>query len=55
MQYISSIVQLNLIVYIQYFILLIKINNYRFITIVDSNIINNFIAKTLVKRKEYFI
>ncbi len=45
--------QLNLIVYIQYFIISIKINNCRLIAIINFNATNNFIIKTLVKREEY--
>jgi len=46
--------QLNSTIYVQYFIISIKINNRRFIAIIDFNIINNFIIKTLIKRKKYF-
>ncbi len=45
--------QLNLIVYTQYFIILVRINRQQLIAIVDSNATNNFIVKTFVKKK-YF-
>ncbi len=41
--------------YIQYFIILIKVNNCRHIVIVNFDTINNLIIKTLIKREEYFI
>jgi hypothetical protein len=41
--------------YVRCFITLIKINDCQFTTIIDFNIIDNFIIKVFVKRKEYFI
>ena len=37
----------------QYFIILIKIHDCRFITIIDSSATSNFMARALVERKEY--
>jgi len=53
MQYVSSIVatQLNSIYTI--FVMLVKINNRRFIAIIDSSTINNFIIRILIKKEEY--
>ncbi len=45
--------QLNLIAYARCFTTLIKINNCRFIAIIDSSTIDNFMVKTLVKREKY--
>ncbi len=47
--------QLNLTIYVQYFITLVKINSCQFIAIVDFDTIDNFIARAFVKREEYFI
>ena len=41
-------------IYIQYFIILIKINNFRLIVIINFNTTNNFIIKTFIKRKKNF-
>ncbi len=38
----------------QYFIILIKIHDCRFITIIDSSATSNFIIKAFIERKEYF-
>ncbi len=47
--------QLNLTAYIQYFIILIKINSCRLIAIVDFDTTNNFIIRALVNKKKYSI
>ena len=45
--------QLNLTTHTRCFITLIKINDCRLTTMIDSNAIDNFMARALVKRKEY--
>ncbi len=45
--------QLNSIAHARYFIISVKINNCRLIAIVDSDTTDNFIIRTLVKRKDY--
>jgi hypothetical protein len=45
--------QLNLIAHARCFITLIKINDRRFIAMVDSDAIDNFMIRALVKKKDY--
>jgi len=45
--------QLNLTIYAQYFITLVKINNCWLIAIINFDATSNFIIKTFVKREEY--
>ncbi len=47
--------QLNLIVYVQCFITLIRVNERQFIAIINFDTIDNFITRAFVKREEYFI
>ena len=47
--------QLNLIAHVRCFITSIKINDRRFIAMVDFDTIDNFMIKALVERKEYSI
>ncbi len=46
--------QLNLIAYARCFITLVKINERRFIAMINSSAINNFMIKALVNREKYF-
>ena len=46
--------QLNLIAHVRCFITLIKVNDRRFIAMIDFDAIDNFIARALVKKEEYF-
>ena len=46
--------QLNLTAHARCFITLVKINDYWFIAMIDSNAIDNFMIKALVKKKNYF-
>ena len=45
--------QLNLIAYARCFITLIKINDCRFIAMIDFDATSNFMTKALIKKKEY--
>jgi len=45
--------QLNLIAHARCFITLVKINDRRFIAIIDSDATNNFMIRALVKKKDY--
>ena len=46
--------QLNLTTHTRCFITLIKINDRRFIAMIDSSAIDNFMIKAFVKRERYF-
>jgi len=45
--------QLNLTAHARCFITLVKINDRRFIAMIDSDAIDNFIIRALVKKKDY--
>jgi len=45
--------QLNLTAHARCFITLVKINDRRFIAMVDSDATDNFMARALVKKKDY--
>jgi hypothetical protein len=45
--------QLNLTAHARCFITLVKINGRRFIAMIDSDAIDNFMTKALVKKKGY--
>ncbi len=45
--------QLNLTAHARYFITLVKINDRRFIAMIDSDATSNFMTKALVKKKDY--
>jgi hypothetical protein len=45
--------QLNLTAHAQCFITLVKINDRRFIAMVDSGATDNFMVRALVKKKDY--
>jgi hypothetical protein len=45
--------QLNLTAHARCFITLVKINDRRFIAMIDSDATGNFMAKALVKKKDY--
>jgi len=46
--------QLNLTAHARCFITLVKINDRRFIAMVDSDATGNFMIRALVKKKDYF-
>jgi len=46
--------QLNLTAHAQCFITLVKINDCRFIAMIDFDAIDNFMIRALVKKKDYF-
>jgi predicted aspartyl protease len=46
--------QLNLIAHARCFTTLVKINGRRFIAMIDSGAIDNFMTKALVKKEGYF-
>jgi len=45
--------QLNLTAHARCFITLVKINDRRFIAMIDSDATNNFMIRALVKKKDY--
>jgi len=47
--------QLNLIAHARCFITSVKINDRRFIAMIDFDATDNFIIKAFVKKKDYFI
>ncbi len=47
--------QLNLTAHARCFITSVKINDRRFIAMIDSDATDNFMTRALVKKKDYFI
>jgi hypothetical protein len=47
--------QLNLTAHARCFITLVKVDNCRFIAMIDSDATGNFMARALVKKKDYSI
>jgi len=45
--------QLNLTAHAQFFITLVKINDCRFIAMINSDATDNFMIRALVKKKDY--
>ncbi len=45
--------QLNLTAHARCFITLVKVNDYRFIAMIDSNATDNFMIRAFVKKKDH--